>query len=101
MHLREFEFNGVDKIAHFIIYALFGLFWATGLKRQNINVRIHRNAFLISVLGGFTLSLVLEILQEIFTYSRHFEWLDLFANGIGCIFGILLFRMVYPKYRKD
>ena len=100
VNLREFQFEGVDKIAHFVMYTLLSLFWAIGLKRQNIYVGLRRNAFKICVFGGFLLSLVIELIQEFFIWTRHFEVLDLIANGIGCIFGIVLFKIIYQNYSE-
>jgi VanZ family protein len=97
VNLREFHFEGVDKIAHFVMYSLLSLFWAIGLKRQNIYISLRRNAFKIVVFGGFFLSLVIEVIQELGILTRHFEVLDLIANGIGCIFGIVLFKIIYQE----
>ncbi|PWH85659.1 VanZ family protein [Brumimicrobium oceani] len=98
--LDNFQFKGVDKIAHFIMYTLLALFWTIGLKRQNIYVGLRRFALQISVLGGFLLSVVIEFMQEYVVYSRSFEVLDLIANGIGCIFGIVLFKIIYKDSYK-
>jgi glycopeptide antibiotics resistance protein len=91
----EVSFNGADKIAHFVIYTFLTLFWTTALKRQNKSVKLRAKAFLISLIGGFVLSLILEIIQKYFVISRFFEALDLIANAFGCIFGVLLFKLIY------
>lgn len=90
-----FVFEGADKIAHFIMYTFLTLFWTTALKRQNKSVKLRAKAFLIALIGGFLLSLILEIIQEYFIISRFFESLDLIANAFGCIFGVLLFKLIY------
>jgi glycopeptide antibiotics resistance protein len=91
----EFIFDGADKIAHLVMYTLLVLFWSTALKRQNKSVKLRAKAFMIATVGGFLLSLILEIIQEIFIISRFFEVLDLIANAFGCIFGVLLFKLIY------
>jgi glycopeptide antibiotics resistance protein len=88
-------FEGADKIAHFGMYAFLTLFWTTALKRQNKSSKIRAKAFLIAMIGGFVLSLLLEIIQEYFIISRFFEALDLIANAFGCIFGVLFFKLIY------
>lgn len=100
LNLNEFEFDGVDKIAHFMMYTFLSLFWATGLKRQNVSDTLREKAFRISVFGGFFLSFILEVLQEFLTDSRHFELKDLFANGMGCLFGIVIFKLFYKGCYK-
>ncbi|HZH86965.1 MAG TPA: VanZ family protein [Brumimicrobium sp.] len=99
VNLREFQFEGVDKIAHFVMYTLLSLFWAIGLKRQNIYIGLRRQAFRICIFGGFTLSLIIELIQEFVILTRNFEVLDLIANGIGCIFGVVLFKIIYQDYQ--
>ncbi|HLW40108.1 MAG TPA: VanZ family protein [Brumimicrobium sp.] len=100
VELSEIKIAHLDKIAHFILYTLLSFFWTVGLKRQNINLRLRSRAYVVVVLGGFVLGLVLEIIQHFFTLSRSFEVLDLIANGIGCIFGVIIFKIVYRGYSK-
>lgn len=82
------------------MYALLVLFWTTGLKRQNKSKNLRRHAFRYTILGGILLGALLEILQEFYISGRHFEVLDLIANGIGCIFGIVLFKLLYKASYK-
>ena len=92
---QQFEIEGLDKAIHLSMYTLMTLFWSTGLKRQHQSKKVRKNAFLIAVLGGFLIGLILEILQEYLVSSRSFDWLDLIANGIGCIFGVIVFKLLY------
>lgn len=98
--LPDFQFKNVDKVAHFVMYTLLSLFWAIGLKRQDKFVGFRRYALQIAVIGSFVISVILEFLQEYAVVSRTFEVLDLIANGIGCIFGLVLFKIIYKdSYR--
>ncbi len=92
---QQFEIEGLDKVIHLSMYTLMTLFWSTGLKRQHQSKKVRKNAFLIAVFGGFLIGLILEILQEYIVSSRSFDWLDLIANGIGCIFGVIVFKLLY------
>lgn len=100
VELTGLRFEGADKAIHFIMYALLSLFWTTGLKKQNRSIGLRNRAFEISIFGGFFLGFILEVTQEFGTVTRHFELTDLLANGIGCIFGVLLFRLIYPNYKR-
>lgn len=82
------------------MYTLMTLFWSTGLKRQYKSLSVRKYALPIALLGALTISLIVEILQEYLVYSRSFEWLDLIANGIGCIFGVGLFQLIYKGAYK-
>ncbi|MBW7867883.1 MAG: VanZ family protein [Brumimicrobium sp.] len=93
-------FEGVDKVAHFLLYTFLSLFWIIGLKRQNISDNLNRKAFRIGILGSFLLSFILEIIQEFYVPFRFFELLDLIANGIGCIFGWLIFKIIYRNCNR-
>jgi len=92
---RHFNVEGLDKLIHVLLYLFFALFWTTGLKRQYKSKMIRKYAFHFSILGGFLFGLMLEILQAFFVQTRYFDWLDLIANGIGCIFGVLVFKLIY------
>ncbi|RFC54103.1 VanZ family protein [Brumimicrobium aurantiacum] len=82
------------------MYSLMSLFWVIGLKRQNIYIGVRRRAFHITVIGTMLLSFAIELIQEEFLPTRGFEVLDLIANGIGCIFGILIFKIIYYNSYK-
>lgn len=97
----SFHFEGADKIAHIVLYTLFALFWSTALKRQNSNKIMRLKAFKIVFWSGFSVGLILEVIQENFIFGRYFELLDLVANGIGCIFGIILFKIIYRDIRRS
>lgn len=102
LSVKEFQFEHADKIVHFMMYFFLSLFWSIGLKRQNRSLLLHRYALWFSTLGSFLLGFVLEISQEFLTLTRYFDALDLIANGIGCIFGVLMFKMIYRNsYRVD
>ena len=101
LQLEDFHFEGADKVFHFMLYALMGLFWSTALKRQNRYKGVRLKAFKIVFFGGIFLGLILEVIQENLIFGRYFELLDLLANGIGCIFGILLFKIIYREIKID
>ncbi|PKR81904.1 hypothetical protein CW751_00785 [Brumimicrobium salinarum] len=101
VNLREFQFEGVDKLAHFVMYLLQSLFWSIGLRRQNISHFLRNHALKISLFGSFSISFIVELIQEFVIVSRNFEVLDLIANGIGCIFGIVLFKLIYQEYKIE
>jgi glycopeptide antibiotics resistance protein len=88
---------GLDKLIHVTLYLFFTMFWSTGLKRQYKSKKIRKYAFQFSIVGGFLVGLILEILQAFFVETRYFDWQDLIANGIGCIFGVLMFKLIYQK----
>ncbi len=97
---HQLFFDGFDKVVHFGFYSIMSFLWIAGFKRQNNSTKIRDKAFLIGSLLSFSIGLFTEVAQELFTKNRYFELLDLIANGIGCIFGIIIFRLVYKNYYK-
>jgi len=95
VNFNQVYFDGVDKIAHFSMYTFLTLFWSVGLKRQSVIPILRKKAFRICIIGGFVLSFLIEILQEFAVLTRHFEFYDLIANGFGCIFGVLIFKLIF------
>lgn len=73
---------GSDKTHHFISYA--ALVFAVALKKPK------HWLWITLALAGF--SGIIELIQPY--VNRYGEWLDLFANIIGLICGILLARVV-------
>lgn len=96
----SFKFKGFDKLVHGVMYCGLTFLWITGFKRQNKSKKIRANAFVIVLLSAFILGVIMEGMQHFFIKNRYFEVLDLIANGIGCIFGLLFFRLIYKSSYK-
>lgn len=84
-----------DKIVHFTLYVFNVYFWTVGLKKQTSSKQVRENAFYYALIGAFFLGLTLELIQHFFIKNRYFEVQDLIANSFGCIFGLVLFKMIY------
>ena len=79
-----------DKIAHLCSFALLVYLWSIALKEKVSNVKASRLAFY----GSIILGVVLEILQWQLNVGRHFEILDIIANIIGSIVGLIAFYKI-------
>ncbi len=84
-----------DKIVHFIFYVFVVYLWIVGFKKQTSSKKIREHAFYIVVFGALILGLTLEIIQHFYIKNRFFEYRDLIANSFGCIFGLVLFKIIY------
>lgn len=83
------EINASDKTLHFISYGLLFLIWSfyfyTNQKKFDLK-------WSILLAGALTiLGIIIELLQEIFTSYRTFDWWDAVANTIGIMIGLLIF----------
>ena len=86
----RFQLFELDKLVHFFMYLFFVVVWGLGNKDflQN-KTRI----FFYAVLFG----LLLEILQHVLPFGRHFDWGDFVANSLGVLFGVFILYSIKKK----
>ena len=80
-----------DKVSHLCSYALLVFLWSITLKEKTSKIRAARIAFY----GSICLGVLLEILQWQLNVGRHFEILDIIANIIGSIIGLIAFYKIF------
>lgn len=89
--------EGIDKIIHGFMYAVLALLFTIALYKQFIfSYRRYKIKF-YAVALAFAYGLSMEIFQRFLCSSRSFEVLDVLANGVGCLLGVLIFNLVYQK----
>lgn len=81
--------DGSDKVLHFSAYFVLAG-WAGGLFRR-------RRALLLSAAGLLALGCAIEWAQSALTASRSADPLDLLANGLGVLCGMLLIVWMFPQ----
>ena len=93
--MNSFSFSdlwNVDKLGHLVVYAIHCFLLLRGyrhLTKEILNRQVI-SALLWSVFLGFSL----EIIQYSFFPDRHFDILDLIANIIGSIVGLIIFKLL-------
>lgn len=85
--LNPWDFSGGDKLAHLVAYSLLSFLIMYALK-ENLGKKKGVWVLIASIMYG----VALECMQYVFFTGRHFEFLDIMANIIGCILGILVFN---------
>lgn len=93
---NEWNFLMLDKIAHFGLFLFFAFFLWRGFNKQTQNIILKRNALTFSALIGIGYAISAEFLQQL-TSDRNFEWQDIVANLLGCLVGLLLYRLFYKN----
>ena len=73
----------LDKIGHFGIYSILAMIVSRGFTKWN-----NKLIFLLCTAYGISM----ELLQYAFFPGRYFEWLDILANSLGAIAGIILIK---------
>ena len=81
-----------DKLMHGVMYLLLAVSWMIPVRRP-VWVCVA-----VTLYGG-----LLELLQYACTLTRSGEWIDLFADFLGALLGVLLmilFQRLHAKMRK-
>lgn len=84
---------GWDKLAHAFVYFVLVYFLFRGFALQKPNLESSIYAFLISASYG----ILMEIVQYSFFPNRYFEFLDIIANIVGTIAGLLFIYFLTTK----
>ncbi|MFT7230574.1 MAG: VanZ family protein [Bacteroidia bacterium] len=88
---RSFSFNtllGLDKIVHFVLYAIFILLWALAFRYISLKQKI------ALLLMGITYGVLIEVLQSTMAIGRNYDIGDIVSNIIGCVTGVILISFV-------
>ena len=80
----------LDKFIHFNIYLALAIMMFYGWKKQNTIPALHQNGFIKIVLLASVYGISIEIMQEFFTATRHFDLLDVASNSAGAFAGSLI-----------
>jgi VanZ family protein len=79
-----------DKAVHFTFYFILTLLMFYGWMKQQSFPALHRQTFVRILLIAVAYGVSIEIMQELFTTTRHFELLDIAANSTGAVIGSLI-----------
>jgi VanZ family protein len=88
-------FNGIDKLVHFCMYL--GLTW---LICWSLHSDKKKSDSYIVIILTICLGAVLELFQLVMHYGRSFEWLDILANSIGAIGGVLIYNLMILRMKQ-
>ncbi len=88
----DFQIPHLDKVVHFTFYMMMYLILQWEIFKYSL-----KQAIWGAVLYTLTLASMTEVMQKLFTTTRSFELLDLFANSLGIVAGILCFKLIVTK----
>jgi VanZ family protein len=92
---RLFSF---DKLVHASFYMVLSFLIVKGCIKQYKNPRIRNNSGLIAISTSVIYGGIVEIIQELYLTDRYGDWLDLLANTMGAVAGVILFRLIFFEY---
>lgn len=79
----KFAGNYLDKVAHFLIFFNLGIQISSCFK--------NRTNLIFAIMAGIAFGVLTEVIQQ-FIPGRNFEVLDILADSLGVILGVLLYR---------
>ena len=87
----ESSVNSLDKVLHFLCFSYLTLItWLSRILNKDLHVYVIVLAY----------GILIEIVQGFLPY-RSFEYLDIFADFVGVIAGLIIIKILknlYPKY---
>lgn len=81
--------SNIDKWQHSFAYTVLSLSWLFALQKFNKNYLI--------IISCISFGIIIEILQETVTSYRTGDFLDIIANSVGVLLGLLIFSIFFKK----
>jgi glycopeptide antibiotics resistance protein len=91
--------SNLDKLVHTFFHFVFTMLWFLFFKKQ-LNSLDSSKPLGISFLLSFVFGISIEILQELFTTTRHADVFDVLANLFGAILATLAIVFL-NKYKES
>lgn len=91
---KKFYFQNADKVAHIAFYVIFVVLWYKHMLFKGLTDKKHK-LFLVFV--SILLGVAIELGQAFFTTTRQGDVIDVAANTVGCILGIIIVSLLYKK----
>jgi len=78
-----------DKWAHFLVFAVLFFLWAQALSVKNNRSISSVKLFFALVFYG----IIIEVIQDLWYVSRTGDLMDVIANTVGILLGLILFHL--------
>jgi glycopeptide antibiotics resistance protein len=90
--LPSFGVSGADKYVHFTFHFVFTMLWGFYLWAKLNEITISKVGRVVIL--SFCYGILIEILQEIYTKTRHADIFDVMANGTGALVSLFFFVLI-------
>jgi VanZ family protein len=87
-----------DKFAHVCMYALLSFLVMKSCLKQYSSKYIRYNAYRFTAITTSLYGILIELIQALLITDRYGDWVDVLANTIGVIAGVLIFRFIFFDY---
>ena len=92
-----FDLIHVDKWVHITMYSILSILLVAGTFRFAKTFPSGATQLWLATMAT-SYGILMEICQELFTTTRHFEWGDIAADTVGALLGVILVQ--YGKKKK-
>ena len=93
--LSIWELLSFDSFAHAFMFCVLCFLMIVGLSKQYTYPRLSNYAVRASLLISTLFGILIEVTQHFLVYGRQGDIIDVLANTIGCLLGMLLFKLIY------
>lgn len=93
--LSIWELFSFDSFAHTFLFGMLNFLMIVGLTKQYTYIKLRHYAIRTSLVISFSFGVSIELMQHFFIYGRQGDIMDVIANTIGCLLGILFFKWIY------
>jgi VanZ family protein len=93
--LSLWELLSFDSFAHCFLFAVLTFLMIIGLTKQFTYLKLRHFAVRSSLFISTMFGVSIELMQHFFIYGRQGDIIDVLANTIGCLIGIILFKWIY------
>lgn len=85
----------LDLLVHVLMYVGLAIVWLRSIIQKSSS----QNIILLTAFLCFTFGIIMETLQYLLPLQRSFSIMDIFANGVGVIIGVFLFKKMLYFYK--
>ncbi|WP_299820035.1 VanZ family protein [uncultured Pontibacter sp.] len=93
--LSIWELFSFDSFAHAFLFGVLTFLMIVGLTKQFTYIKLRHYAIRTSLFISFAFGVFVELMQHFFIQGRQGDLMDVLANTLGCLLGIVLFKWVY------
>ncbi|MBS1574533.1 MAG: VanZ family protein [Bacteroidetes bacterium] len=86
-----------DKIVHIGMFAGLVFLWCGSVKKKENIFRSMQQIFVWIALGGCVYGVIMEFVQKYFIPNRSFDIIDMLADAIGSIIGLVVATKLFAK----
>ena len=84
-----------DSFAHAFLFSILTFLMIVGLAKQFSFLRLKHSPIRYSLFISTMFGIFIELMQHYLILGRQGDIIDVLANTIGCLLGIVLFKWIY------